>query len=304
MTDPHGNVVQLTDESGRVTKTYEYDSFGNEVKPDRKDDNPFRYCGEYYDKETEEIYLRARYYQPAVGRFLTRDTYTGEAGEPESLHLYTYCENDGVNAWDPSGHVSKNKIKQKLVKLASKDRSFMSSFKAIYSVQEALSLTLKTFNRDITFSSKMNEVEKCIIQSVIFRELSFFFFFDVFADTAVSIGLKKDSSTGPGQIFARTAIKAYNAFFPDNRIEVTQKNINKMWLNIRDDTKNIFFVGLELKRIIEIEYNLKDVKKSKSDYIKIFARYNGVNERAQKYGQETYRYYKQFKKLGKVKKRG
>ena len=105
VTDPHGNVVQLTDESGKVTKTYEYDSFGNEVKPDSRDDNPFRYCGEYYDKETEEIYLRARYYQPAVGRFLTRDTYTGESDEPLSLHLYTYCGNDGVNAWDPDGNV-------------------------------------------------------------------------------------------------------------------------------------------------------------------------------------------------------
>lgn len=104
VTDPHGNVVQLTDESGKVTKTYEYDSFGNEVNPDSKDENPFRYCGEYYDKETEEIYLRARYYQPAVGRFLTRDTYTGESDEPLSLHLYTYCENDGVNCFDPSGH--------------------------------------------------------------------------------------------------------------------------------------------------------------------------------------------------------
>ena len=80
VTDPHGNVVQLTDEKGSVIKTYEYDSFGNEVKPDSKDDNPFRYCGEYYDKETEEVYLRARYYEPEVGRFLTRDTYTGEKG--------------------------------------------------------------------------------------------------------------------------------------------------------------------------------------------------------------------------------
>lgn len=106
VTDPHGNVVQLTDESGNITKTYEYDSFGNEVKPDGKDENPFRYCGEYYDKETEEIYLRARYYQPAVGRFLTRDTYTGEEDEPLRLHLYTYCENDGINCIDPSGHVN------------------------------------------------------------------------------------------------------------------------------------------------------------------------------------------------------
>ena len=110
VTDMHGNVVQLLDESGNVTKTYEYDSFGNEVKPEKKDENPYRYCGEYYDKETEEVYLRARYYEPGVGRFITRDTYTGESDEPLSLHLYTYCENDGVNAWDPSGHY---KIKMK-----------------------------------------------------------------------------------------------------------------------------------------------------------------------------------------------
>ena len=98
MTDPHGNVVQLTDESGTVIRTYEYDSFGNEVNPDGKD--------EYYDKETEEIYLRARYYQPEVGRFLTRDSYTGEEDEPLSLHLYTYCGNDSVNRIDPSGNVN------------------------------------------------------------------------------------------------------------------------------------------------------------------------------------------------------
>ena len=113
VTDMHGNVVQLLDESGNVTKTYEYDSFGNEVKPEKKDENPYRYCGEYYDKETEEVYLRARYYEPGVGRFITRDTYTGESDEPLSLHLYTYCENDGVNAWDPSGHKIKLATKSK-----------------------------------------------------------------------------------------------------------------------------------------------------------------------------------------------
>ena len=58
-------------------------------------------------KETEEIYLRARYYQPAVGRFLTRDTYTGEEDDPLSLHLYGYCGNDGVNQLDPTGHKAK-----------------------------------------------------------------------------------------------------------------------------------------------------------------------------------------------------
>ena len=74
---------------------YECAFLGSEVKTDSKDDNPFRYRGKYYDKGTEEIYLWA-YYQPDKGRFLTRDTYMGEEDEPESLHLYTYCENDGA----------------------------------------------------------------------------------------------------------------------------------------------------------------------------------------------------------------
>ena len=50
-----------------------------------------------------------------MGRFLTRDTYTGEGEEPLSLHLYTYCENDGVNGWDPSGH--KNYKKKTVTKI-------------------------------------------------------------------------------------------------------------------------------------------------------------------------------------------
>ena len=47
---------------------------------------------------------------------MTSDTYTGESGDPLSLHLYTYCGNDGVNSWDPSGNISLkgiwNKVKQ------------------------------------------------------------------------------------------------------------------------------------------------------------------------------------------------
>lgn len=102
--DSHGNVVQLLNEDGSIAKKYTYDAFGNEEKPDKKDKNPMRYCGEYYDKETETLYLRARCYSAETGRFTTRDTYTGEESDPLSLHLYTYCRNDGVNQVDPSGH--------------------------------------------------------------------------------------------------------------------------------------------------------------------------------------------------------
>ena len=53
VTDLHRNVMQLTDESGAVTKTYEYDSFGNELSEgynlSQNDDNSWRFDGQYFD---------------------------------------------------------------------------------------------------------------------------------------------------------------------------------------------------------------------------------------------------------------
>ncbi len=100
----HGDVVQLADNTGTVTKTYSYDAFGNEKNISASDTNPFRYSGEYYDKESETVYLRARYYEPEIGRFLTEDSYTGKPTDPLSLNLYTYCENDPVNYIDITGN--------------------------------------------------------------------------------------------------------------------------------------------------------------------------------------------------------
>ena len=71
----HGDVVQLTNANGELTRNYNYDAFGNERDPDEDDSNPFRYCGEYYDTETGLYYLRARYYDPLIGRFTQEDTH-------------------------------------------------------------------------------------------------------------------------------------------------------------------------------------------------------------------------------------
>ena len=63
-----------------------------------------RYCGEYYDAETGTIYLRARYYNPTTGRFISRDSFAGRKSDPLSLNLYTYCRNNPLIYIDPSGH--------------------------------------------------------------------------------------------------------------------------------------------------------------------------------------------------------
>ena len=102
----HGDVIQLTDTAGNLVKSYDYDAFGNEKAPDPNDTNLFRYCGEYFDKETGTIYLRARYYDPGIGRFITEDSYRGKNSDPLSLNLYTYCGNNPIMYFDPSGHLS------------------------------------------------------------------------------------------------------------------------------------------------------------------------------------------------------
>lgn len=71
---------------------------------DDADTNAFRYCGEYYDKETATIYLRARYYSPSTGRFISRDSFAGSNNDPLSLNLYTYCHNNPVSGTDSTGH--------------------------------------------------------------------------------------------------------------------------------------------------------------------------------------------------------
>lgn len=99
----HGDVVQLVKDNA-VEVSYTYDAFGNLTAQIGESDNPFLYCGEYYDAESQTYYLRARYYDPANGRFTQQDAWVFmNAGDPLSLNLYTYCGNNPVMYFDPSG---------------------------------------------------------------------------------------------------------------------------------------------------------------------------------------------------------
>ncbi len=132
--DGHGNVVALTNASGTVTRTYEYDAFGNQLNIDPADTNPFRYCGEYYDAETGNYYLRARYYDSSLGRFTQQDTHwnTGNmvyGDNPVAMsrglidldveyylpsvnavqqngNFYTYCANNPIFYIDNNGELA------------------------------------------------------------------------------------------------------------------------------------------------------------------------------------------------------
>jgi RHS repeat-associated protein len=86
-----------------VTVSYEYDAFGNSFTVSGSTPNEFMYRGEQYDSDLGLYYLRARYYNPATGRFMSRDPYNGVRNDPASLHKYLYAGGDPVNLLDPTG---------------------------------------------------------------------------------------------------------------------------------------------------------------------------------------------------------
>ncbi len=116
----HGDVVRALRGTSTVAE-YDYDAFGNPTLEEGTINNPIRYAGEYFDAETGNIYLRARYYDPSVGRFISEDTYwnpsnmiygdSGNGGVPsivaimQSSNLYAYCINNPIKYTDPTGHV-------------------------------------------------------------------------------------------------------------------------------------------------------------------------------------------------------
>ncbi|MBD5533936.1 MAG: RHS repeat-associated core domain-containing protein [Lachnospiraceae bacterium] len=95
-----GSTLFLLDQDHEIRKTYRYDAFGNLLKETGDIPNRLTYTGQIYDGAAIQYYLRARFYNPAIGRFMQEDTYRGDG-----LNLYAYCANNPVIYYDPSGHI-------------------------------------------------------------------------------------------------------------------------------------------------------------------------------------------------------
>jgi RHS repeat-associated protein len=101
--DGFGTVRQLTNTAGAVTDTFEYDAFGNAITHTGTTPNNYLYRGEQYDPDLGLYYLRARYYNPQTGRFMSRDPREGNPIKPRSLHRYLYVAGDPIDLIDPLG---------------------------------------------------------------------------------------------------------------------------------------------------------------------------------------------------------
>ncbi len=112
--DGLGSTRMLTDSTGAVTDTYDYDAFGSLIARTGTTENPFLFTGQQFDANSGFYHLRARYYSANSGRFISSDPYAGDVFAPKTLHKYIYAECDPVEKTDPTGMMTLGETAQVL----------------------------------------------------------------------------------------------------------------------------------------------------------------------------------------------
>ena len=95
--------MALVNKDQQVINHYRYHSFGACQSQLQDFPNDFLYAGEAYEEESQLIFLRNRYYDPELGRFISADPEFGSKINPQSLNPYTYVNNNPLNFIDPTG---------------------------------------------------------------------------------------------------------------------------------------------------------------------------------------------------------
>ena len=128
MHNAHGDVVESF--SGAFSSVHNYTAYGTQGYCENDDMDTFGYCGQQYDWETGNYYMRARYYNPDTGRFISEDTHwnplnmiygdkeyeEGERKYPDitaslqAANLYGYCMGNPLRYKDLSGNISEKDI--------------------------------------------------------------------------------------------------------------------------------------------------------------------------------------------------
>ena len=99
--DGIGSVTSLSNTAGALAQTYTFDSFGNQTASSGSLTNAFRYAGREFDTETMLYFMRARYFDPASGRFISEDPIGLNGG----INLFPYAANSPTNFIDPFGNI-------------------------------------------------------------------------------------------------------------------------------------------------------------------------------------------------------
>ncbi|HWB02367.1 MAG TPA: putative Ig domain-containing protein [Verrucomicrobiales bacterium] len=101
--DGSRNVRLISDSAGSVSDTYGYNAFGALLSRTGTTRTPYQFAGERSGESEGLVFLRARYYDPSTGRFISKDPFEGVLRGPVSLHRYLYANSNPVMFTDPTG---------------------------------------------------------------------------------------------------------------------------------------------------------------------------------------------------------
>jgi RHS repeat-associated protein len=103
--DVRGSTIAMTNGSQAIVNRYSYDPFGVVTASAELVENPFQYMGQHgvTREPLDLLFASRRFYNPSLGRFLTRDPAQGVAGNPQTFNEYVYSLNNPVMLIDPSG---------------------------------------------------------------------------------------------------------------------------------------------------------------------------------------------------------
>jgi RHS repeat-associated protein len=126
--DGLGSVRSITDTTGNLQETYDYDAYGTLIGLAKRNpvsgllessnlsstipdlQSEYLFTGEQWDADLGMYFLRARYLNTNTGRFYTQDSYEGSNGEPQTLHKYLYANANPISYTDPSGQISLQEV--------------------------------------------------------------------------------------------------------------------------------------------------------------------------------------------------
>ncbi|MGL4421259.1 MAG: RHS repeat-associated core domain-containing protein, partial [Gemmataceae bacterium] len=104
LADGHSGVRQAVNLTGGVLLAQRFDAYGGTMATAGTLSNVIGYRGERFDNTLGQYYLRARYYNPATGRFTGMDEHSGSALLPITMNKYLYGNADPIRYLDPSGY--------------------------------------------------------------------------------------------------------------------------------------------------------------------------------------------------------
>ena len=117
ITNLQGDVMYLVDANGVQVAAYDYDPYGKVISStgELTEINPLRYRGYYYDSDTGYYYLKSRYYNPQIGRFINADGYASTGQGFLGYNMFAYCLNNPILCADEGGNAANPRYNVSLI---------------------------------------------------------------------------------------------------------------------------------------------------------------------------------------------